>query len=212
MALACAVLCGCAQTVPGAARAGSPPPPLADLLVTPARFPPAYEAAALDPQATAEAVRDLGAVPAGATVEPADCAPPPPGPAPADAVAARGVDPGTGAALIVALTRATQPLAHRREQLLRCSSFTATAGAVVTSVETTLLPPPPVDAGESLATEWAVRRSDAPQVRMLTLVAQIDDVRVSVALMNDDPDAGPDTAALDTLFSEAVSEVRRGLG
>jgi len=129
-----------------------------------------------------------------------------------DSAAVQGVDPGSGAALTVTVVRTDRPLSSRRDQLLRCSSFTATAGEVVTTVETTLLPPPPVDAKDSLAGEVTVRRSDDPQVRLLTLVAQIDDIRVTAALMNDDLVAEPDTAALDTLFTAAVLRVRRAAG
>ncbi|MBO0676992.1 DUF5642 family protein [Mycolicibacterium sp. S2-37] len=216
VAVACAVLCGCVDTVDGAARTGSevaaPPPPLAELLVAPTGFPPAYEAATLDAQRTSEAIRDIDAVPAGATVEPADCAPPPPGAGPDEAVAVRGVDPGTGAALTVALTRTAEELGRRRDQIARCGSFTATAGEIVTEVQTTLLPPRPVDAQDSLAAETTIRRSDIPEVRTLTLVAQIDDVRVTAAWTDDDPAVAVDTAALDTLFADAVLAVRRGLG
>ncbi|OBB60615.1 hypothetical protein A5757_08605 [Mycobacterium sp. 852013-51886_SCH5428379] len=212
VAIGCAVLCGCVHTVDGAARSGSgaegPPPPLAEMLVPPTAFPPVYEAVILDAQGASEAVRDIDAIPAGATVEPTDCAPPPVD----EAVAARGVDPGTGAALTVALVRTDEDLDRRRNQILRCAAFTATAGEVVSAVQTAVLPPRPVDADDSLASESAIRRADTPEVRMLTLIAQIDDVRVIAALSNDDPVADPDTTALDALFADAVVSVRRGLG
>lgn len=212
VAVASAVLGGCVHTVDGA---GSGPqasaPMLAGLLVPPAGFPPGYPAATLDAQGAGEAIGDIDGVEAGAAVDPADCAPPPPGPAPVDAVAARGVDPATGAALTVALTRTDTPLSRRRDQIVRCPAFTATAGEVVSRVAMTLPARPPVDAPDSLAVETTIRRSTAPQIVVLTLVAQIDDVRVAVALTDDDPESAPDTAALDALFSDAVVHVRRGM-
>jgi hypothetical protein len=67
-----------------------------------------------------------------------------------------------------------------------------------------------VDADDSLASEATIRRSTEPPVRVLTLSAQIDDVRVTVTWMNNDGGVAPDTSALDVLFTEALSEVRRG--
>ncbi|WP_226862580.1 hypothetical protein [Mycolicibacterium baixiangningiae] len=209
--LACALLCGCVRTTDGTAAVDSGMPvELADVLVEPSRFPAPYRAAVLDPQATGEAVAGVDGVPPGAVVGPAGCAPSPVGTGPRNAVAAQGVDSDTGAALTVILTRTGTALADRRAQLDRCPSVTATAGEVMTSVETVLLPAPPVDADDSLASEATIRRSTEPPVRVLTLSAQIDDVRLTAAWLNNDGGSAPDTSALDVLFTDALSSVRRG--
>lgn len=206
-----ALLCGCVRVTDGtAAVENGLPVELADVLIEPSRFPAPYRAAVLDPQATAEAVAAVDGVPAGASVEPPGCAPSPAGSGPRNAVSAQGVDPGTGAALTVILTRAGDVLAARRAQLERCPSYTATAGEVSTTVQTVLPPAPPVDADDSLTSEATVRRGSEPPVLVLTLSAQIEDVRVSVAWLNNDAGAAPDTTALDALFTETLSEVRRG--
>lgn len=209
--LACAALGGCVRMTDGAARpdADARPAVLAQALIDPSRFPQAYPAAALDPQATGEAISGVDGVAAGATVEPAGCAPPRAGTGPKDAVAAQGVDPGTRSALTVILIRSTTDLSARREQLGRCASLTATAGEVVTTVETVLRPPPPVDADDSLARETTIRQSSEPAVRVLALAAQVDDVWLTAAWSNNDPAVEPDTAALDALFSDALSALRR---
>lgn len=209
--LACAVLGGCVRTTDGAGGldADAKPVVLADALLDPARFPPSYPAAVLDAQATGEAIAAVDGVPAGATVDPPGCAPPRVAPGPRGAVAAQGVDSETGAALTVVLTRADADLADRREQLGRCGSLTATAGEVVTTVETALLPPPPVDADDSLATEATIRRSTEPAVRVRALSAQVDEVWLTVAWLDNDPAVEPDTSSLDLLFGDALSSLRR---
>jgi hypothetical protein len=209
--IACAVLCACVRMTDGTGSlaADAKPVVLADALIEPARFPPPYQAAVLDPQATGEAVAGVDGVPVGASVEPAGCAPPRIGPGPRHAVAAQGVDSGTGAALTVILTRTDSALSARREQLARCPSLTATAGEVVSTVDTMLLPPPPVDADDTLATETTIRRSTEPAVRVLALSAQVDEVRLSVAWLDNDPAVEPDTAALDVLFTDALLTLRR---
>jgi hypothetical protein len=209
--LACAVLGGCVRTTDGAALldADATPVVLADALLDPSRFPPPYQAAVLDAQATGEAIAAVDGVPAGATIEPTGCTPPRVAPGARSAVAAQGVDSATGAALTVILTRADAELATRREQLGRCASSTATAGEVVTTVETVVLPPPPVDADDSLASAATIRRSTEPAVRVLALSAQIDEVWLTAAWLDNDSAVEPDTSALDQLFGDAVSSLRR---
>jgi hypothetical protein len=209
--LACAVLCACVRMTDGTGTlaADAKPVVLAEALIEPSRFPPPYEAAVLDPQATGEAIAGVDGVPVGATVEPPGCAPPPVGPGPQHAVAAQGVDPGTGAALTVILTRTDTALSARRDQLARCGSLTAIAGEVVSTVDTVLLAAPPVDADDTFASETTVRRSTEPAVRVLTLSAQIDEARLSVAWLNNDPEVEPDTSALDVLFTDALLRLRR---
>lgn len=214
--LAGALVCACMRITGGAASldADAQPIVLADALLEPSRFPPAYRAAVLDPRATGEAVAAVEGVPVGATVEPTGCAPPRVGPGPKHAVAAQGVDSDTGAALTVILTRSDTALSARRDQIARCASLTATAGEVVSTVDTVLLAAPPVDADESLATEATILRSTEPAVRVLTLSAQIDEARLTVAWLNNDPGVEPDTvepdtSALDVLFTDALLTLQR---
>jgi hypothetical protein len=209
--LAGALLCACVRISGGTASldVDAKPVVLADALLEPSRFPPAYRAAVLDPQGTGEAVAAVEGVPVGATVEPAGCAPPRVRPGPKHAVAAQGVDSDTGAALTVIVTRADTALSARRDQIARCASLTATAGEVVSTVDTMLLAPPPVDADESLATEATILRSTEPAIRVLTLSAQIDEARLTVAWLNNDPGVEPDTSALDVLFTDALLTLRR---
>lgn len=209
--LVCAVLCGCVRTTDGAPSLDTDAKPvvLAEALIEPSRFPRSYDAAVLAPEATGEAVASVDGVPTGATVEPAGCAPPAVGPGPQHAVAAQGVEPGTGAALTVILTRSETKLSTRRDQLARCASLRATAGEVVSTVDTVLLAPPPVDADDSLASRTTILRSTEPAVRVQTLGAQIDEARLTVAWLTNDLDVEPDTAALDVLFTDALQALRR---
>lgn len=209
--LAGALLCACVRFTDGTAApaADAKPVVLADALLEPSRFPPAYLAAVTDPQATGEAVAAVEGVPVGANVEPPGCAPPRVGLGPEHAVAARGVDSDTGAALTVILTRTDTALSVRRDQIARCTSLTATAGEVISTVDTVLLAPPPVESDESLASEATILRSTEPAVRVLTLSAQIDEARLTVAWLNTDPGVEPDTSALDVLFTDALLTLRR---
>ncbi|MGE2713563.1 hypothetical protein ACQI4L_05860 [Mycolicibacterium litorale] len=209
--LACAVLCGCVRVVDGTAAVdGGLDVVLTDVLIEPSRFPAPYRAAVLDPQGTADAVAGVDGIAAAATVEPPECAPPQVGSGPGNAVAAQGVDPDTGAALVVILTRTGATLADRRAQLERCASVTATAGEVPTTVDTVLLPPPPADADDSLASEATIQRSSEPPVRVLRLGAQLEDVRLTAAWLNNDAGVAPDSAALDAVFTDALLSIHRG--
>ena len=66
-----------------------------------------------------------------------------------------------------------------------------------------------MDADESLATEATILRSTEPAIRVLTLSAQIDEARLTVAWLNNDPGVEPDTSALDVLFTDALLTLRR---
>ncbi len=210
-------LCGCTRTVHGAARGaaggGSPARPvvLADVLIAPQRFPGDYRAAVLGPAEVKRAIRELDAVRPGAVVTPPECAPPAPGRSPGDAVAVQGTDPATDSALTVVVSRADAVLRTRLDQVTGCPSFTATTGALSTSVTTTLLPAPPVDAEDSYAVQQTASDPAGDSRRSVALVGQIEDVRVTAAWTSTSPDAEPDTNNLDSLFTDAVLKVRRGL-
>lgn len=209
--LGCAALCGCVRVVDGTAAVdGGLDVVLAEVLVDPSRFPAPYRAAVLDPQGTADAIAAVEGQDAGATVEPAGCTPAPVGSGPGNAVAAQGVDPATGATLIVILTRTGATMADRQAQLERCAEVTAAAGAVITRVDTVLLPPPPADADAAMASEATIRRATEPPVQVLRLGAQIDDVRLTAAWLNHDPATPSDSAALDAVFTDALLSVHRG--
>ncbi len=77
-----------------------------------------------------------------------------------------------------------------------------------------LPPAPPVDADDSYAVDQTVtaKSSDGPDTTTLTLVALVDDVRVTASWQQDgSSNASPDTQALDTLFTDAVLKVRQAI-
>jgi hypothetical protein len=211
--LAVGMLSGCMRTVDGAATGsaghGGPPPTLAQLLIEPQRFPSGYSAAVLDAASTEAAVRDIDGVPAGAAVDPPQCAPPPPGRAPTDVVAVRGVDAATAASVTVTLARTPDGLGARRDQVAGCPAFTVTRADAVTRIEATELPAAPVDADGGFAVSHTVTDPAGSTTSTLTLVAQIGDVRVTAARMSPDDDPTAHTDALDSLFTDAVLKVRR---
>jgi hypothetical protein len=200
------VILGTAQPLGTAGRDGTPAP-VADLLIEPKRFPAQYPAAVLDGTAVHRALHDIDGVRPGYVVTPAMCTPSPL--TADDTAAAQGMDVGTASLLIVAVTRPAPPLSARIEQLRGCPSFTATQGGDVSTVTVSLLPAPPVDADNSCAVEQTVTTVDFVR-RTITIVAQIGDARVSATWLHDGAPADPDTAALDSVFSDAVLKVRRG--
>lgn len=207
---ATALLVGCERVVGGAVRPASAPRsvPLAQLLIDPDQFSARYPAVILDPAAVDQAIRTIDGVGAGATVAPQDCAPPPPGASPRDAVAAQGGDADTSSTLTVTLTRADTALSARRNQVARCSSFTATARDATSDVTATVLAAPPVDADDSYAVQMIVTDGSGGSVRQLVLAAQIADVRVTASWLSTDPNATPDSQTLDDVFTAAVLELR----
>jgi hypothetical protein len=156
---------------------------------------------------------EIDGVAAGSEVTPPECAPLP---VLTDQQAAvQGIDDQSGARLTVTVIRPVPSVRARVAQLSECPSFTSVAGGEVGDVSevTVELPPaPPVDADDSYAVDQTVtpESADEPDIRTLTLVALIEDVRVTASWQqggsSDDP---PDTQALDTLFSDAVLKVRK---
>ena len=74
-----------------------------------------------------------------------------------------------------------------------------------------LPPPPPVDADDTYAVDQTVNSesSETGDTRMVTLVALVDDARVTASWRQQDAsDTSPDTQALDSLFTDAVLKVR----
>jgi hypothetical protein len=210
---------GCARVVTGTARAGDPqvaparPIPVADLLIEPTRFPPQYPAAALPPEDVDRVLGEIDGVPAGSEVTPPECAPLPM--LAQQKAAVQGTDDESGSRLIVTVIRPVPSVRARVTQLTDCPSFTSTAGAdadEVSEVTVDLPPAPPVDADDSYAVDQTVTAVSAaePDTRTLTLVALIEDVRVTASWQqHGSSDDTPDTQALDTLFTEAVLKVRQ---
>lgn len=222
LVLATFVVSGCTRTVDGTADAAATAAtiaaavPVADLLIDPALFPPRYAAVRLDPQSVDPVLRDVDGVVAGSVVTPPECTPPAPYPAPQYTAAVRGTDSQSSGILVVAVSRTDFPLRARRDQLIGCPTFTAVVGEARSTVTVTMLDPPPVDAEDSYAVDQTVTAGVSGSTsRTLSLVAQIGGVRVSASwLRAGTPEATPyaetDTEALDTLFTEAVLNVRRG--
>ncbi len=218
-ALTAAVLVGgCARVVAGTARVGDPhvaparPIPVADLLIEPSRFPAQYPAAALPPKDVDRALGEIDGVPAGSEVTPPECAPLPV--LAEQRAAVQGTDDESGSRLVVTVARPVPSVRARVTQLTDCRSFTSTEGGEdgeVSEVTVDLPPAPPVDADDSYAVDQTVTAESAaePNTRTLTLVALIDDVRVTASWQQHGSSDDPDTEAVDTLFTEAVLKVRK---
>ncbi|HLS79277.1 MAG TPA: sensor domain-containing protein [Nocardia sp.] len=216
LAAGAAWLSGCGSTVDGVPVAVERSPvgeridaQLITLLPEPSQFPARYPAVVLPPEAAAQAVGDLDGVARGATVEPADCAPPEQQYGPDHTAVAVGTSDADRATLTVELVRTRSPLSDLADQLRRCGEIRVTGAGPTTTVTTTVDRAPAVDADDALS----LRRVVAPDVggagltqRMHTHLAQIDDVRVLVTYMifGDGPE---DEAALRELFTTAVGKV-----
>ncbi|MCV7246857.1 hypothetical protein H7J07_01105 [Mycobacterium koreense] len=211
---------GCSRSVGGAAHLGADArAPLEPLLLAPERFPAPYDARVLS--AAEDVDRSLwridGAGP-DAVVTPPSCAPPRAARPPHNAVATVGTDPGTGATLTVAITRTASALEQRRAQLAACPTITVEVGGLRTEVRPEILAAPPVDADASYAVRQTELVDGARARSLLTLVAQVEDIRVTASWSGPDtagpdaeaPDAvGPDAEALDEVFLDAVLHARR---
>lgn len=191
-----------------AIRPTAKPVPVAELLLDPTRFPADYPAVVVGPKDVARVLNELDGVPAGSAVTPPECAPPPAAPG---TVAVQGTDPDSGATLTVSVVRPAPPMQARVDQLAGCSSFTSAPSGdsgEVSEVSVDLPPAPPVDADDTYAVDQTVT-SGSSEMRTLTLVALIDDVRVSAAWQQPHvSDSASDSQLLDTLFTDAVLKVR----
>ncbi|RMI30174.1 DUF5642 family protein [Nocardia stercoris] len=216
------LLAACGSTVsghPGPATTGGPQrldrhiaAPLSTLLPGPEQFPNGYAVLTLPPDRARQAGTDLAGIPAGSATDPADCAPPVPPPGTDDPAAEVGSDDTTRTSITVELTRDTEPLATLRDQLERCTVVRTLGGSITKTVTTELLPPPPADADDTLALHRTVAGAvGGPGLTQSTtaLIAQIDDVRITVASLIFG-DAPADTTALDQVFTAAVDRVRAG--
>ncbi len=180
------------------------------LLINPSAFPVRYEAIVLPPQAIAQATPDLTGIPAGAEVSPAGCKPK--DVQPGDAALIVGTDNADRATISIELTSVEEPLSVRETQLEECAEVRATKAGVTSNIRSTITPAPPIDADDTLAVRQTVSSgsgTDSVTQSMLTLMAQVGDVRIAATYMSFDS-APPDAAALDQLFKAAVQKVRAG--
>lgn len=185
--------------------------PLSELLLTPEEFPEPFGAVVLPPQAVPMAAPDLVGVPRGATVDPSECEPPEQDYGPNGTVMAVGTDNATRATISVELTKVDAPLDELEAQTRQCPSMTVTANGVTTTVTTEILPPSPIDADKTMSLRRTVvsPKAAAGDQTMLTLIAQVGDVRVATTLMTFGS-ATPSTAPLDQAFTAAVQKVKAG--
>lgn len=125
------------------------------------------------------------------------------------------MDGPNATSLIVSVSRTAFPLSARRDQLVACPWFTALVGDAASTVTVTMLAPPPVDGADSYAVDQTMTSDiSGSAARSLTLVAQIDGLRVSSTFLHNEASgtttfARSDTEALDTVFTEAVLKVQR---
>ncbi|EME23666.1 hypothetical protein G419_01585 [Rhodococcus triatomae BKS 15-14] len=184
--------------------------PLGTLLLTPEAFPARYEALVLPDNAVEQATADLDGIPAGASVDPAGCKPPPQAFGPDSTALIVGTDNAARATISVELARVDRTLDVRESELAECPEVTTTLNGATATVTTTVLPAPPLNADDTMALRQTVTSGNADQTvtqSMLRLVAQVDDVRISATHMSFGDEA-PDSAALDQLFTEAVQKVK----
>lgn len=180
------------------------------LLVDPTVFPSPYEAIVLPPQAIAQASPDLTGIPAGAEVSPAGCKPAEVQPDGAALIV--GTDNANRATISVELTSVDEPLSVREEQLKQCSEVQASKSGATSTIRSTVTPAPPINADETLAVRQTVTSgagSDAVTQSMLTLMAQVGDVRIAATYMSFGGES-TDAATLDEIFTAAVQKVNAG--
>ncbi|MFD1814063.1 sensor domain-containing protein [Rhodococcus gannanensis] len=200
---------GTGGTTEDGAVTGTIEAPLASMLLSPEDFPARYEALVLPDNAVEQATADLDGIPAGASVDPAGCKPPPQTFGPDAAALIVGTDNAARTTISVELARVDRTLDVRESELAECPEVTTTRNGATATVTTTMLPAPPLNADDTMALRQTVTSGNADQTvtqSMLRLVAQVDDVRISATHMSFGDEA-PDSAALDQLFTEAVQKV-----
>lgn len=217
-AIGALVLVGCSSTVTGTAEpsAGSttssqPDTDLNALLIDPSSFPAPYDALVLTQQAISQAAPDLSGIPAGAEVSPAGCKPADQDFGPTSTAMIVGTDNDSRSTISIELTAVDEPLSTRMEQLEQCGEVTATKSGATSTVTSTLTPAPPIDADDTLAVRQTVSSGaggDAVTQSMLTLMAQIDNVRVAATFMSFGSET-PDAMTLDELFTAAVQKAKQ---
>lgn len=182
---------------------------LESMLLTPTDFPAPYQALVLPPQAVSQAAADLDGIPTGAKVDPPGCKPPAQDYGADGTAMIVGTDNANRSTISVELMRSDISLDKRIGEIERCLEVITTKDGATAVVKTEILPPPPLNADRTLAMRQTVtsgQGSGKVTQSMLTLVAQIKDVRVSATYMSFG-DGKPDTVVLDQVFTEAVQRV-----
>ncbi|WP_062998550.1 DUF5642 family protein [Nocardia mikamii] len=172
------------------------------------RFPAGYTTVVASGDRAAAAAADLTAIPPGAQIDPPGCAPAPPDPT--GIAATVGTDDRTRATITVVLSRTNEPLSSLGDQLSRCPTVHARHAAIDRTISTRLLPPPPVDADETLAfgrTVTGAPPGTSADPALRTLLGQVGDIRIETTAMTFGA-AAPDTTGLDQVFTASVAKVR----
>lgn len=216
-ALSSAVLTSCGTTVDGRAQPvqGSTPGAssgvdLSKLLLDPAQFPDGFDAVVLPPRTVSQAAPDLTGVPSGATVDPSRCTPPEQDYGPVTTAMAVGTDSDTRATISMELTRSQATVDELEDKAEDCAQFSVTSSGIESVVTTRVMPPPPIDADDTLALHRTVESGDKGKAlvqSMTTLIAEVDDVRISATLMSFGQEK-PDMAPLHETFVAAVQKVQ----
>ncbi|MFD4368267.1 DUF5642 family protein [Rhodococcus sp. NPDC058521] len=215
--LSVGALTSCGSDVSGVAQpaqrasGGSSDTELSKLLLEPSEFPGGFDTVVLPPQAVSMAAPDLTGVPQNAKVEPARCVPPEQEYGPTSTAMAVGTNNATRATITVELTRAQATIGELKDQAEDCSSFTVTSSGAKSTVTTDIVPPPPVDADDTLALRRTVASGESGGEvvqSMTTLMGEVGDVRISATLMSFGS-GKPELAPLDEAFTAAVQKVKQ---
>lgn len=176
--------------------------------VTAEDFPAAYTATEVPADKLAAVLADTAGFPVGGLVSPASCAPTPLPATSDEAVAVTATGAAANAGILSAITVLTDsPLSELEAQLEACGTYTTTNQGVTSTVTTTVLPPSPADAQESLAFRRVTVSGSMTQT-MTALVGQNDGVRVYVTVMAPGTGPVPDGMALDELYTTALERSR----
>ena len=217
------VLSGCAATVltgiPAAAPSAEPqlqrpsvvdPGELGALLVEPADFPDGYTAQVLEYRDAVLASDDLGGLSRGARVNPVRCQPSS-SPASEESLAMiSGMSAAGQSTMAEVLTRTDEAVEVTKDTISRCNEVVSDEFGVQSRINRALLAPPATGTEGEFAYSQTVT-SGTGDVALtqdsITLVAQVEDVRIAVTWMTQ-RGAEVDRADLDLLFAAAVANVR----
>jgi len=184
---------------PGAVAAATP---LSELLLDRWRWPSDYPPRTLTARHAQETMAAIDAVPPGGRVTPAECEPP----VPTEIVAVEG-SRWDGTALRLVLARGVGSLSTRRDQVARCTSFSATSDtAGMWTVSEQMMPPPVVDVDDAFAFDQ--KQTGSSMFTALVLVGQVGDVRVMAQAIGSGAEQ-LDPAVLDEVFTSQVQTLRR---
>lgn len=180
------------------------------LLVGPGDFPAGYTAQVLEHRNALLASADLGGVSADSRVSPVRCQPSATLPGEQDLAMASGMRDDGKMTLAVILSRTDEPIGAAEDLMGRCLDVVSDQFGVQSRITRKMVDRP----GAGTAGEFAYAQTvssgsgEIAQTReSVTLVAQIDDVRISVIGMSQQG-AEVDRAALEQLLAESVANFR----